>query len=56
MCLMVAGGHSASDLCTNSDVNDVHGAQGFQCLGAGHRHPGGFELLLQPASQQDFSL
>jgi len=27
---MIAGGHSASDLCTDSDVNDMHGAQGFQ--------------------------
>jgi len=36
---MIAGGHSASDLCTDSDVNDMHGAQGFQSLGAGHRHP-----------------
>jgi len=27
--LMIAGGHSASDLWTNSDINNVHGAQGF---------------------------
>jgi len=50
---MIAGGDSASDLCTDSDVNDMNGAQGFQCLGAGHRHPGGLELLLQRASQQE---
>ena len=50
---MIAGGHSAPDFCTNSDVNDVHGAQGFQCLGAGHRHPGCLEFLLQSASQQE---
>jgi hypothetical protein len=24
--LMIAGRHSTSDLCTNSDVNDMHGA------------------------------
>jgi hypothetical protein len=29
---MIAGGHSSSDLRTNSDVNDMHGAQGFQGL------------------------
>src|SRR6516165_4608144 len=50
---MIAGGDSASDLCTDSDVNDMNGAQGFQSLGAGHRHRGGFELLLQRASQQE---
>jgi hypothetical protein len=33
--LMIAGGHSGSDLGTNSDVNNMHSAQGFQCLGAG---------------------
>jgi len=50
---MIAGGHSASDLCTDSDVNDVHGAQGFQGLSAGHRYPGGLEFFLQRASQQE---
>ena len=50
---MITGGDSASDFCTNSDVNDMDGAQGFQSLGAGHRHRGGFELLLQRASQQE---
>jgi hypothetical protein len=48
---MITGGHSASDLCTDLDVNDMHGAQG--CLGAGHRYPGGLEFLLQGASQQE---
>jgi hypothetical protein len=32
-CLMIAGGHSTSGLCTDANVNDVHGAQGFPCLG-----------------------
>ena len=44
---MIAGGHSASDLCTDSDVNDKHGAQGFQSLGAGHPHADGLEFLFQ---------
>jgi hypothetical protein len=52
-CLMTTGGDSASGFCTYSDVNDMDGAQGFQSLGAGHRHSGGFELLLQRASQQE---
>src|SRR5438046_1423841 len=52
-CLMIAGGHSATDLCTNSDVNNMHGAQGFQCLSAGHRHTGGFEFLLQRPIQKE---
>jgi hypothetical protein len=29
---MIAGSHSSADLCTDSDVNDVHSAQGFQRL------------------------
>jgi hypothetical protein len=44
---MIAGGHSASDLCTDSDANDKHGAQGFQSLGAGHPHADGLEFLFQ---------
>ena len=51
--LMIAGGYSASDLCTNSDIDNVYGAQGFQRLGAGHRHSGGFEFLLQRAIQKE---
>src|SRR6266404_877157 len=50
---LIPSGHSASDLCTDSDVNDVHGAQGFPCLGAGHRYLGGLEFLLQRTSQQE---